>query len=210
MATQPESIGTQGNKRSSSNKTWKNLSLRSNFYVTTLVLFFFLLAVKVIFSGIFLKNSPLDISTTDVAMAQEAPLEEDRSAEKLELTLRKREQELQQKEAEFKKKEAQLIPLQEEIEARFAEVNDLQNSLNAYAIKLAEREKALQGGKIDHLVKLYSSMEAGKAAVILDKLQLDIVVRILGNMKGKAAGEIMAMMPPDKGAIISEKLSESE
>ena len=174
------------------------------------MLFFLLLAVKVTISGIFLKNSPLDISTADVAMAQEAPVEEDQSAEEMELRLRKREQELQQKETELKKKEAQLIPLQEEIEARFAEVNDLQNNLNAYAIKLAEREKALQDGKIDHLVKLYSSMEAGKAAVILDKLQMDIVVRILGNMKGKAAGEIMAMMPPDKGAKISEKLSEAE
>ena len=210
MATRPESIGTQGNKRSSGNKTWKSLSLRPNFYVTTLVLFFFLLAVKVIISGIFLKNSPLDISTANVVMAQEAPVKETQSIEDMDLKLRKREQELQEKEAELKKREAQIISLQEETDARYAEVNDIQNSLNAYAKKLAEREKALQDGKITHLVKLYSSMEAGKAATILDKLQLDIVVRILGNMKGKAAGEIMAMMPPEKGAIISEKLSETK
>ncbi|MBN2417964.1 MAG: hypothetical protein JXL81_01150 [Deltaproteobacteria bacterium] len=210
MALRSESVGTQGDKRSSGNKTWKILSLKPNFYVTTLALFFVLLAVKVVISGVFLKNPSFLISTADVAMAQETPVEEKQNTDELEQRLRKREQELQQRETELQKKEAQLIPLQEELDARFAEINDLQNSLNAYAIKLAEREKALQDGKITHLVKLYSSMEAAKAAVILDKLQLDIVVRILGNMKGKSAGEIMAMMPPDKGAIISKKLSEVE
>ncbi len=101
------------------------------------------------------------------------------------------------------------MPLKEEIDTRMAELNELQNSLTAYSKSLAEREKVMQDAKIAHLVKLYSSMEAKKAADILDKLQIETVVRILGNMKGKEAGGILAMMSPDKGAIISEKLSES-
>ncbi len=143
-------------------------------------------------------------------MAQEVVTEEDQSLEEWELKLRKREKELEEKEAELKKMEAQLLPLKEEVETRMGELNDLQNSLAAEATKLAEREKALQDNKITHLVKLYSSMEAQKAAAIMDKLELDTVVRILGNMKGKAAGEIMAMMTPDRGATISERLSEFE
>jgi flagellar motility protein MotE (MotC chaperone) len=210
MAPRPESIGTQGNKRGSCNKAWKKFSLRSNFYVTTLVLFFLLLAVKVVISGIFLKTSPLDIASADAAMAQELTAKEDQNLGDLEHKLRDREKELLKKEAELKKMEAQLLPLKEEVETRMAELNDLQISLAAEAKKLAEREKALEDGKITHLVQLYSSMEAGKAAAILDKLQLDIVVRILGNMKGKSAGEIMGMMTPDKGATISKKLSEVE
>ena len=210
MAPRPESIGTQGNKRSSGNTTRKKFSLRPNFFVTTLALFFFLLAAKVIISGIFLGSSSLDITTPDVAMAQEVVTEEDQSLEEWELKLRKREKELEEKEAELKKMEAQLLPLKEEVETRMGELNDLQNSLAAEATKLAEREKALQDNKITHLVKLYSSMEAQKAAAIMDKLELDTVVRILGNMKGKSAGQIMAMMTPDRGAIISERLSEAE
>ena len=174
------------------------------------MLFFILLAVKVIISGVFLQTSLIGISTADVAMAEEVDTEEEQSTEALKQSLRIREKELSEKETELKKKETQLNLLQEEIDTRFAEVNDLQNTLNAQAIKLAEREKALQDTKITHLVKTYSSMEADKAAAILDKLQLDIVVRILGNMKGKDAGGILAMMTPDKGALISERLSESK
>ena len=210
MAPRPESIGTQGNKRSSSNKTWKKFSLKPNFYVTTLVLFFSLLAVKVVISGIFLQTFPLDISTADVAMAQEVAVEEDQSLEEWEHKLRKREQELSEREAKLKKMEAELIPLKEEVETRMAEVNDLQNSLAAYATKLAEREKALQDAKISHLVTTCSAMEAQKAAAMLDKMNLDTVVRILGNMRGKSAGAIMAMLPPEKGATISERLSKAK
>lgn len=178
--------------------------------MTTLVLFFFLLAIKVIISGIFLQTSPLDITTSDVAMAQETLTEKEPDLEDLELNLRKREKEVSEKEAKLKKMEAQLLPLKEEVETRMAELNDLQNSLAAEAKKLAQREKALKDEKITHLVQTYSAMEAGKAAVILDKLQLDTAVRILGNMRGKSAGAIMAMMPPEKGATISERLSKFE
>lgn len=173
-------------------------------------MFFFLLAVKVVISGVFLQTSPLGIAAADVAMAQEVAVEEEPDLESLELKLRKREQELLKKEAQLKKMEAQLLPLKEEVETRMGELNELQNRLSAEAKNLAEREKTLEDAKISHLVKTYSSMEAVKAAAILDKLRLDIVVRILGNMRGKSAGAIMAMMPPEKGATISERLSKAE
>jgi len=174
------------------------------------MMFFLLLAVKVVINGIFLKSSSLDITTADTAMAQEITSGEDQSLEEWELKLRNREKELLERESELKKMEAQLLPLKEEVETRMSELNDLQNRLTAEAKKLAEREKALQDAKITHLVKTYSSMEADKAAAILNKLQLDTVVRILGNMRGKSAGAIMAMMPPEKGATISERLSKAE
>lgn len=210
MAPRPESIGTQGDKRSSSDKTWKKFPLKPNFYVTTLVMFFFLLAVKVAISGIFLRTSSLDITSADVAMAQEVATENNQSLEEWESRLRRREQELSEREAKIKKMEADLMPLKEEVETRMAELIELQNSLAAQAKKLAEREKALKDEKITHLVKTCSSMEAGKAAAMLNKMNLDTVVRILGNMNGKYAGAIMAMMPPEKGATISERLSKAK
>ncbi|NLD37376.1 MAG: hypothetical protein GX654_10960 [Desulfatiglans sp.] len=213
MASRSESTGIEGNKRSSDNKTRKGFSLKKNFYITTLTLFFVLLGVKIVISGFFLTNSPLSIANANIVMAQEilpeVKKDDDRKLETLEQSLRKKEKELMQKEAELKKMETELMPLREEIDSRMAELNELQNTLTAYSKSLAEREKVMQDAKIAHLVKLYSSMEAKKAADILDRLQIDTVVRILGNMKGKEAGGILAMMPPDKGAIISEKLSES-
>ena len=64
--------------------------------------------------------------------------------------------------------------------------------------------------KITHLVTLYSNMEAPTAANIIDKLNMDTIVRIMSNMKGKTAGQILAMMDPEKGAVISERLSKLE
>ena len=107
----------------------------------------------------------------------------------------------------MKRQEKALLPLKNEVDAKIEELNELQSSLTTYAKSLAEREKALKDSKISHLVALYSSMDAGKAAVIMDKLNNETIVRILANMKGKSAGQILAMMPPEKGALISEKLS---
>jgi flagellar motility protein MotE (MotC chaperone) len=53
-------------------------------------------------------------------------------------------------------------------------------------------------------------MEPAKAAAIMEKLKLETVVKILRNMKGKAAGRIVAMMSPEKGAKISEALSREQ
>ena len=101
-----------------------------------------------------------------------------------------------------------MLPLKKEIESKLAELNDLQARLADYAKNLAEKEKALTDAKNNHLVALYSAMDPSKAAAIMDKLQLTTVVLILHNMKGKSAGQIMAMMNPERGAIISEKLSQ--
>lgn len=161
-------------------------------------------------SGFYLQSTSLDIVKTDVAMAQEAVTEEQPNYEEMELRLRKKEKELSEREARVKKMEEQLLPLKEEVETRMAELNDLQNSLTAYAKNLSEREKTLADEKITHLVQTYQSMEAIKAAAILNKLELDTAVRILGNMRGKSAGAIMAEMPTEKGATISERLSKAD
>ena len=91
-----------------------------------------------------------------------------------------------------------------------AELNELQLRLADYAKKLAQREKALKDAKMAHLVSLYTAMEPAKAAAIMEKLKLETVVKILRNMKGKAAGRIVAMMSPEKGAKISEALSREQ
>ena len=111
---------------------------------------------------------------------------------------------------EQKKMEEELLPLKHEIDSKLEELNDLQKNLTNFAKKLAERENALKDSRITHLVTLYSSMEAPAAAIIISKLNMDTVVRIMSNMKGKTAGQILAMMDPEKGAIISERLSRPE
>ena len=167
-----------------------------------------LLAAKILLSGWYLTSASLNVSSPGLVLAeeggvpgkQEIPLDE---------KLRKKEKELRDREERVKKREAELQALQGKIDTRMSELNDLQTKLVSFSKKLAQREKALKDAQMSHLVSLYSAMDPGKAAAIMDKLNLKTVVRILKYMKGKSAGKIMAMMPPQKGATISEALSKS-
>jgi flagellar motility protein MotE (MotC chaperone) len=120
----------------------------------------------------------------------------------------KKAQELNAKEIALQKREKNLLPLKNEIDERLAQLNELQLQLTAYAKKLADREKALDDSRIGHIVELYAAMEPARAAAIMDKLKIPTVVRILRNMKGKSAGKILSVMKPERGALISEKLTQ--
>ena len=146
-------------------------------------------------------------STSNIALAEEDEIGPNIVLAEKERMLRKKEQELKEREERVSKQEKDLAPLQNEIDAKLEELNTLQTRLTVFAKQLAEREKALNDAKMKHLVSLYSAMEPARAAVIMQQLNMDTVVRILANMKGKSAGKIVAMMEPGKGATISERLS---
>jgi len=164
-------------------------------------------------SGVYLNLWPAAISPAPLAMAESGEPENfvqtpTQTASGLTSTmLEKKAQELKTKELELQKREEGLLPLKIEIEERLEELNELQLRLTAYAKKLADREKALENSKMGHLVALYSAMEPAKAAAIMGKLKVPTVVLILRNMKGKFAGKILAVMNPERGAVISEKLT---
>lgn len=172
-----------------------------------------MLVSKIMISGAYLNQWPVKLGRTSLAMAESSETSKsDRKTppESSGLTsemLEKRAQELKAKELELQKREEDLLPLKTEIEEKLAELNDLQLSLTAYAKKLADREKAMEDSKMGHLVALYSAMEPAKAAAIMDKLKIPTVVLILRHMKGKSAGQVLAMMNPERGAVISEKLT---
>jgi flagellar motility protein MotE (MotC chaperone) len=123
-------------------------------------------------------------------------------------SLKERDLALRNRELELQKKEDELIPLKRDIDEKLGELNDLQTKLTTYAKTLADREDALKETKMAHLVELYTAMEPAKAAAIMEKLKMETVVLILRNMKGKSAGAIIALMKPETGAQVVEKLSQ--
>jgi flagellar motility protein MotE (MotC chaperone) len=167
-----------------------------------------LLAAKIFLSGWYLGSQSMRIDVPGVVLAEEAGTP-DHPEIPLDENLRKKEKELRDREARLNRREAELKVLQDKIDTRMSELNDLQTKLLNFSKKLAEREGALQDAQMTHLVALYSAMDPGKAAAIMNKLNLNTVVRILKYMKGKNAGKIMAMMDPDRGATISEALSKN-
>jgi flagellar motility protein MotE (MotC chaperone) len=168
-----------------------------------------LLAAKILLSGWYLVSASLKIPSAGLVMAEEKGAPE-KAEVPLDEQLRKKEREIREREHQVEKREAELHALQDKVDTRMSELNDLQTKLLNFSKKLAEREKALKDAKMSHLVSLYSAMDPAKAAAIMDKLDLNTVVRILKYMKGKDAGKIMAMMPPEKGATISEALSKNQ
>ncbi len=173
-----------------------------------------LLLVKIVISGWYLRSGAVIFGSPSLALAvneaQAEPLREAGrvSPDDILAAVKAKEQALAEKEQLLDKREKELEPLKLEIERKLAELNELQATLTDFAKKLADRENALEDKKMAHLVALYSGMEPAKAAAIMDQLKIETIVRILRQMKGKSAGQIMGMMKPERGAIISEKLSQ--
>ncbi len=177
-------------------------------------------AAKIFLGGVLFRSEGF-FPGPGVALAQEkkkpAPPPEKESPEKVtpqsqkEVTpqsLKGRELALRNRELELQKKEEELIPLKRDIDEKLGELNDLQTKLTSYAKTLADREDAMKETKMAHLVELYTAMEPAKAAAIMEKLKMETVVLILRNMKGKSAGAIIALMKPETGAQVVEKLSQ--
>lgn len=168
-----------------------------------------LLGAKIFLSGWYLTSASFRMQSPPLAMAEEKHVA-DKTAPSLNETLRQKEEALDVREKRVKKEEAELNALQTKIDNRMSELNDLQTKLTNFARQLAEKEQAMKDSQMTRLVALYSSMDPGKAAAIMDKLNIKTVVRILKYMKGKNAGKIMDMMAPDRGASISEALSKTD
>jgi flagellar motility protein MotE (MotC chaperone) len=171
-----------------------------------------LMITKIIMSGFYLQTRPIPFAAANLAMAESgAGVSMESGPAPVALSgemLVKKAQELNAKEIALQKREKNLLPLKNEIDERLAQLNELQLQLTAYAKKLADREKALDDSRIGHIVELYAAMEPARAAAIMDKLKIPTVVRILRNMKGKSAGKILSVMKPERGALISEKLTQ--
>lgn len=171
-----------------------------------------LLAAKIFLSGLFLKaeSSPaISLALAEDARKTRVSQGEGVAPERPSLqSLKERELALHTREEEIRKKEEELVPLKKDIEEKLGELNELQMRLTSYAKALAEREEAMKDTKMAHLVELYTAMEPGKAAAIMEKLKMETVVLILRHMKGKSAGAIISLMKPEMGAQVVEKLSQ--
>ena len=176
-----------------------------------------LLFIKIMMGLFFLhEEGSLPVPGPSLAMAEkEAPIQKDEAKETETapppaIRILEKEKALQKREERLEEQEKMLITLKKEIDDKMAELTDLQTTLTAYAKNLADREKALQDARNAHLVAAFTAMEPVEAARIMSKLELSTIVLIMRNMKGKSAGKVLAAMDPEKGAVISEQLSQQD
>ena len=116
--------------------------------------------------------------------------------------LHKERQSLQARATAVSAKEEQLRILQKEVEDRLQELRGLQLKM----LEAVEEEKRIKSEHNRHLVATLTAMPADRAGKLLEKMEEEVAVQLLRNLKGKEAGAILAVLPPDKAARLSQKL----
>lgn len=116
--------------------------------------------------------------------------------------IEKRQKELDKKEEEIKAQEEGLKVLKADVEAR---INEL-NKIKAEAEKTIKTIEAKNKEEFTHIIKIYEAMPAEEAAARISKLDNEMAIKLLSNMKGKTAGKILSFIEPTKAAELTEGL----
>ena len=120
---------------------------------------------------------------------------------KTDVDMEKIREDLVKREALLKEREKKLEKLRLSIEKEISRLLAMQNKIKAHLEKrVAERE-----AKSKYLAKMYSSMKAKKAAMLMVELDDDLAVRVLKLMKPEAAGQILTYLDPKKAARLTKE-----
>jgi flagellar motility protein MotE (MotC chaperone) len=110
---------------------------------------------------------------------------------------------LNRKQEELSRKEEDLKSLQAELDARFRQMQDLEQRLK---VMLKDADE-IKDARYRQLVDVLSNMKARQAAEVLSTLDEKIAVRVLAGMRGRQAGEILSLADPVKAARLAEALA---
>jgi len=116
--------------------------------------------------------------------------------------IEKEHQALKTREAALAQQEEQLRLLKKEVEERLQQLQTQQTRL----LELLEEEKRIKGEHNRHLIATLEAMPPDRASKLLEKMEEDLAVQLLRRLKGKEAGAILGLLPPDKAARLSQRL----
>ena len=139
-------------------------------------------------------SSPLGASDNRATVAE--------TAEESKIALTASEMEAHRLERE--RKELEL--LRTEVEGKIVELEGIQKNIYALLDQLEgafdKREK--------HLIKILSEMPAKKSAPMIDKLEMELVVKLFARMKSDKVASILPFLEPAKAAEIGQQLASRE
>lgn len=115
--------------------------------------------------------------------------------------LAERKKQLDERESELNKLEAEIAKQKVEVEKRMQELENLRTKISSM---LDDRVK-VDEQKVDSLMQMFSNMKPPQAAKVVETLDEDLAVEILGRMKKKNSAEIMNLLKPEKAQVLSEK-----
>jgi len=114
----------------------------------------------------------------------------------------KRNKELDLKEEKLKREKERIDTMKSDLDAQISELKALQAKIDEQ-IKLRDD---LQKKSIKKLAKTYSAMPPENAAALIQQIDKSIAIRVLGAMRERSAGKILAVIPPKLASTLSEGL----
>ena len=125
----------------------------------------------------------------------------------------RRKNELEDQARRLEKRKAELIAIQEEINRKIEALNQLRAEIKSDVAQFraevksdAEKKKSVEGQRLKHLIKAYTAMKPQSAAKLIEKLDAELAIELLSNMKGDVVGNILSFLDVGKAARISEGL----
>ncbi len=111
--------------------------------------------------------------------------------------------EIETEKRQLERERKQLTALKQEIELNLKKLSEIQDSIQ----KKLDEQKMIRDNKINHLIKIYTTMAPKKAAALIEKLDMEVIIELFSKMKGEHVGQILPHVSAEKAARISEHLA---
>ena len=118
-------------------------------------------------------------------------------------TLEQKRLQVEKERRELKAEQARLDALKKEIDGKLAKLTEMQTAIQGEL----DKKKVIQDARLKHLIKIYTTMPPKKAAMLIDKLEMEVIIALFSSMKGDIVGQILPNVSPEKAAEISERLA---
>jgi flagellar motility protein MotE (MotC chaperone) len=115
--------------------------------------------------------------------------------------LNERKKELDAREEELNRVEAELAVQKQNLDSKLVDLEKARKNISS----VLEERVVADDKRVETLVQMYSSMKPQQAAKVIESIDEDLAVEILGRMKKKVAAEVMNLMKSEKAQVLSEK-----
>ncbi len=117
--------------------------------------------------------------------------------------LRERSSELDARERELETREALMLAMEQRVDTKIAELDELRAQIETLSGELSEREDA----DMAVIVSWYSEMEPGDASDRIATLDMETQLQIAARMAQRKFGAILAEMDPGSAAALTERMA---
>ncbi len=118
-------------------------------------------------------------------------------------SLAARKQQMDQKEADMEERQQVLLSLEKRIDVKVIELQGLKKNIE----ELVQNHDEAETAKLKSLIKIYEIMKPKEAANLFSKMDLRVLLEVLGQMKEARAAAIMGKMAPHVARIVTEELA---